>query len=322
MSIINGAVMVKGGEHTAEIGNMIRYMMQLFPNGIRVRDITRFTSFSRKEVKNYLYEHEDEFEKNGSFIPLWKMKSISPITDTLMAKLQNREDALSFSQEDFDELADWEYGTAFVGEYKYETQKGNIIECDSKSEIMLLAYLEENGLVNDIGGQMLEISYESAFRAGLSYFPDIVALTRDNHIAVFEVKAATAMDNHSNMEKYRALAEYCKERGYMYVMIDPAADFISFEEIRDMDVCSELLEMFVEWQEKPDSPRRPYKSFDNDDVNDWYERFGDGYTKKEFYLQVHSLIMYYEWFNVYKHGFKAYSRPVMLSRSHKVIDYL
>ena len=275
------------------------------------RAIANIIQTTRSSVNSLLYAHPEDFIKDDSYVPLWRLAEDSysdfEETDPIMLKLQNRTESKEFTQEYFDSLADWKYGEAFIGKYQYKTKSGNIIECDSKSEIKLLEYLENNKLVKDIGGQMLNIKYDSAFRTDLDYFPDIVALTRDNRIAVFEVKPATAMDNHKNMEKYQSLSLYCQKYGFMYAMIDPECNFSTFEEIRDMSVCSDLLNMFEEWNEEPNTKTRSYKSFDNDDVEEWYEMYGTGYTKKDFALQVHSLIMYYEWYNFYTHGFMAYA---------------
>ena len=291
-------------------------------------EIGKAIGCSKSTINRFIY-YCDEFERDSSDTPRWSIKggvSLKSATaiesNPVVMKLQNREGAKTFSQKDFDDLADWEYGTAFVGKYQYETSSGNIIECDSKSEILLLEYLEENGLVKDIGGQTLRIGYDTSFRLDRDYWPDIVALTQDNRIAIFEVKPATAMDNHTNMEKYRALAEYCKEHGFMYVMIDPAADFMSFEELRDFNVCRGLWERFKELNNKPHTAKKPYKFFDDDDVKEWFARYGDGCTKKEFYLQVHSLVIRYDWYNFSKNGFKAFSRPVKLNSDYEVIDYI
>lgn len=310
-----------------DFSTKIRKALSSTTQGMSARELASEIGISKSTVNSYLYNHTDEFEKDDSHVPIWTIKgstSNTPVTesDPVLLKLQNREGAKMFSQKDFDNLADWEYGEAYIGKYQYETATGNIIECDSNSEVLLLEYLEENDLVKCVGGQMLKVPFDTAFRTDRDYHPDIVALTWDNHIAVFEVKAATAMDKHTNMEKYRGLAEYCEKNGYMYVMIDPAADFTSYEELRDMEVCTPLFEMFKEFHNKPHTSRKPYKHFDKSDVEKWYKKFGTGLTLPEFQLQVHSLVIYYEWYNLYRNDFQVFSRPVKLDSDHKVIDYI
>lgn len=315
----------------ADIGAKIKKVLNASDRGMSARDIANEIGSVRGSVNSYLYAHTDEFEKDDSYVPLWNIRRATycetvSVLDPVMLKLQNREGARIFSQEDFYNLADWENGIANVGGYQYKTENRNIIKCDSKSEMMLLEYLEENGLVQDIGGQALQIRYDTEFRTGCSYQPDIVAFLSDGHIAVFEVKPTSAMGNHKNIEKYRSLKKYCEEQGLMYVMIDPMSEFMSFEELRDMAVCTELLAMFEELNNRPHTSKEPYKYFDDSDVEEWYQKYGAGWSKKEFRLHVHSLIIYYDWFNVSQYGFRAFSRPVKLQKidneTYTVIDYL
>ena len=315
----------------ADIGEKIKKVLNTSGKGISARDIANKIGSTRGSVNSYLYAHTDEFEKDDSYVPLWTIRSTTYCEnllelDPVILKLQNREGARIFSQKDFDNLADWKNGKAYIGDYQYKTESGRTIKCDSKSEIALLEYLEENGLVQDIGGQALQIRYDTAFRTGCSYKLDIVAFLHDGHIAVFEVKPTSAMDNHTNIEKYRSLAKYCEEQGFMYVMIDPAARFMSFEELRDMAVCTERLVIFEKINDKPHTSKEPYKYFDDLDVEEWYQKYGSGWSKEQFKLHVHSLIIYYDWYNVSKHGFRAYSRPVKLQKNddetYSVIDYL
>lgn len=306
----------------ADFTSQLCAFLSAHPDGMSAREIAKALGTLKGTVNKCLYDHPDLFQKDNSYIPLWTVTSPKKADDPIMLKLQNWSNVKLFSKDDFNALADWDYGSAFIGKYQYITDSGNIIECDSKSEVLLLQYLEENNLVQDVGGQVLKIQYNSAFRCDLDYYPDIVALTKDGHIAVFEVKPVTAMSNHKNMEKYESLAAFCKQKGYLYTMIDPAENFLTYEEICEMQVCSEFLDFFLEWQSEPDTERVPFKYFTDEDVNFWYSLFGEGYTKKEFSLQVHSLIMYYNWYNVYHHGFMAYSRPVLLDNNHNVIDYI
>ncbi len=320
-----------GDDSVTDIGEKIKKVLRASDKGMSARDIANKIGSTRGCVNSYLYAHTDEFEKDASYVPLWTIRGTNYYKnamelDPVILKLQNREGARIFSQKDFDNLADWENGKAYIGDYPYKTESGKTINCDSSSEVLLLEYLEENGLVQDVGGQALNIRYDTAFRTGCSYKPDIVAFLRDGHIAVFEVKPTSAMDNHKNIEKYRSLAKYCEEQGFLYGMIDPAAGFTTFEELRDMPVCTELLVMFEELNDKPHTSKKPYKYFDDTDVEEWYQKYGSGWSKEQFKLHVHSLIIYYDWYSVSKHGFRVYSRPVKLQKidngSYSVIDYL
>ena len=313
----------------ADMKSKIKKLLQEH-GSMTARDIAKELGCSSSEVNRFIY-YCDEFEKDDSYAPLWSIKNSrgkrkATESDPVMLKLQNRKGAKKFTQKDFDELAAWDESEAYIDKEDYVTNSGKIIECDSPEEVMLLEYLEENGLVKDVGGQALRIKYDTAFRVGCNYQPDIVALTHDNHIAVFEVKPLIAMSNHTNIEKYRFLAKYCEERGFMYVMLDPNMEYTSFEELRDMEVCRELLEMFEEFNAKPHTSRRPYKHFDNHDVEKWYEKYGDGWTKEDFKIHVHSLIIYYDWYNVFDKGFNAFSRPVKQVRNddgtYSVIEYI
>ena len=190
----------------------------------------------------------------------------------------------------------------------------------------LLNYLKEHDLVLDIAGQSLCIKYDSAFLNGKDYYPDIVFLTKDHHIAIIEVKASSAMDQHMNMEKCEALEDYCDRYGYEYMMVDPDNSFMTFEELRDMPVNSDLLDIFRIMEEIKEEiendPKEPYLKFDDNDVKEWYKKYGTGMTKKQFLLQVHSLVAYYDWYNFFSNGFLAYSRPVLLGKEYEVLTWI
>ena len=303
----------------ADIGDMIHTLLVEREGGMPAKEIAICIGKSRSEVNSYLYSHLERFEKDSSYVPNWHISNAAMESDPVMLKLQNRANAKEFSLSEFETVADWDDSSGFIGAIQYVTRNGRVIDCDSQSEYLLLSYLEENELVKDIGGQALQVTYESAFVTGKRYQPDIVVLTHDNHIAIFEVKAASAMSNHMNMEKYDALAEFCKGHGYMYVMLDPKENFVTFEDVRDMDVQEDLLEMFEVWM---DEPEPVLKSFDESDVDLWYKTYGQGVTRKTFNLQVHSLIIFYRWYNLFKHGFRVYNRPVKLDSDHNVVEFM
>lgn len=249
-------------------------------------------------------------------------KNTEKRTEAFFQKFENVENAKVFTHHSFNSLADWTIGTSFNGTHIYKTSSGNYIFCDSKSEVKMLEYLERNNLVLDIGGQMLDIKYDSPFREKITYYPDIVTLTSDNRIAIIEVKPITAMSCHRNIEKYKALSKYCKENGFIYAMIDPDEDFMTFEELKNIDICECIEYMFYLYREDIKSKKKKLIKFDDSNVNSWYEVCGVDCTKSEFRKQVHSMIISHDWYNLFTHGFMVYNRPVKLDYRHKVIDYI
>jgi hypothetical protein len=275
------------------------------PEGIKASQISQIIGIEKKIISSFLTHKQDEYviNENWEWVP-----RVQPI----MAKLNNRSGAKTFTSKQFNALAKWAVCKTH-GDKKpqgtYKTKTGNKIDYDSSYELAMFEYLEEHNLVKEMGGQNLCIEYSSAYREGLSYYPDIVALTNDNHIMIIEIKPASHMSRHTNMEKYEGLSEYCISRGYMYAMIDPSKDFMTYEELRDMPVTTELLELFEELVEESDNR---IVCFDKYDVADWYESIDPGCTKKEFDLMVHSLIVYYGWYNKSKYDFEVTSEPSSL----------
>ncbi len=229
--------------------------------------------------------------------------------DPVLAKLKNRNRAKKFTLTEFNDLADWTYCDSFNEDgYIYILPNGNKIECDSKSEVTLLDYLTKHKIAQAIGGQNLLIEYESAFRSGLSYYPDIVILTKDNHIAVIEVKPVTAMSNHRNMEKYEALKEYCEENQYEYMMIDPDHDYMTYDDLLKLRIPSSITERINSYLDGILGGRNSCL-LEKDDVNFLYDEFSDEYKKGEFELYLHALVIQNGWYNKFTHGFMVYQRP-------------
>ncbi len=277
--------------------------------GIKARDIADILGIDKSLINSCLYSNQEIFERDDEY--RWYAREDSDddgkYDDPVLQKLNNVENAEYFSLDEFNSLADWGVCLSpgdVPTKYYHVTRTGNIINCDSKSELAMWEYLKEKELIVAGGGQKLRIPYETSFRSDLSYYPDMVVLTKLNHIAIIEVKAATAMDNHSNMEKYAGLEEYCYEHGYEFMMIDPINGFITYDELRDMRVVEGLCELFEVHDE--DSCFH----FDKEDVAEWYEELGDGLTKKDFELMVHSCVIYFNWFNKFKNGFEVTNRPI------------
>lgn len=287
--------------------------------GTMAKEMALRFGVSRKEVNSVIYSNRDKYEQDSAY--RWYLADTPLYVDDVLRKLNNVSGAKEFTEEEFEALANWSGGASHTGcisDEPYIFPNGDRVYYSSKSEKLFLSYLEENDLVLRCGGQALCIQYDSEFVRGKSYYPDIVVLTKKHHIAIIEIKPSISMSYHLNMEKYRALADYCEQRGFEYMMIDPADGYRTYDEIAEMGVCPELLDYF----KKPVSGTKRYRTFNNNDVERWYVKYGDGCTKKEFRLQVHSLIIYFNWYNLFDKGFNAFSCPVKLDHDFNVIEVL
>ena len=296
-----------------------RILRQYSSSGIKAKEIEKLTGIAKSDINGYLHANRGAFFQQSNDYT-WTVCTQSAETDPFMLKLQNREDAGLFTLDEFNEIADWRYGASHCSEdgkepaAEYHTEKGNIIECDSNYEERLLRYLEERSLVKALGGQNLCIPYDREFMTDCSYYPDIAALTWDDHIVIIEVKPVTHMSNYMVMAKYDALEDYCIENGYMYVMIDPEKKK-TFEDLRNMDPPYRKLWDYFEdggsWLQPSEAIKEVF--FDDETVDSWYRRlFGDhSRGKGEFRLQVHAMIALYGWYNKAEYGgFQVYNHPV------------
>ena len=278
-------------------------------------------------IKIKLLANDINFEKNKELytltVPVKAKKEVKARTskkstksskslekkDKVLSKLKNRQRARKYSSDDFEDLADWTYCTSFNEDgYIYTLPNGNKIECDSKSEIKLLNYLTSKKLALAIGAQELCIKYRTAYRKNVDYFPDLIILTKDEHIAIIEVKPITAMSYHLNVEKYSALQDYCEERGYEYMMVDPDSDYMTFEDLQKMRIPKEIVNS-VEWYLRKLLGRTDDCLLEKEDIPILYEQFSDDYKKGEFELYLHALIIQKGWYNRFKHGFKVFEKP-------------
>lgn len=292
---------------------------------IKAKQIADLLGLSRGDVNSYLYSNLDTYARDEqyrwSIIRNWdapKVVCTNGTDDKLfrisnLKKLNNKEGARIFSQEEFDSLADWSYGRTKSGKEPvdvYTTRTGNVIECDSSYEKKLLEHFESHDLVLEMGGQSLDIGYESDFKRG-SYYPDVFIYTVTHHIAVIEVKTIAFMAKHTNIEKYRSLGKYCKERGFMYMMVDPTRDYMTFEEYREENVVPCIIDIFDELQENlPEDEDEPI--FTTEDVKRWYDEQGKfaGISYTEFVLQVKSMVAYLGWFSQRGSELAVYRKPV------------
>ncbi len=285
--------------------------------GTLAREMADYFGLTRKDVNSVIYANKENYLQDASY--RWYLATTPLYMDPVLMKLNNVSRAKEFTEEEFDSLADWKkdfYPTDDPKAKRYTFPNEDTVYYGSNGERKLLKYLDENDLVIRCSGQALRIEYDSAFVKGRSYYPDIIALTKKHHIAIIEVKPSTSMSYHLNLEKYKALAEYCEQNGFEYMMIDPSDGYRTLDELSEMGVLPELLEYFERQTKGP----RGYRRFTERMVGKWYKDFGSGLTKKEFNLQIHSLIVYFNWYNVYEHGFRVYSCPVKLDKNHKVIE--
>lgn len=290
--------------------------------GVKAKVIAEKLGVPRQTVNSMLYAHLDIFVKDvnyqwwypaaGGTIRTEQVQEMMHIDDPVLNKLQNKENARYYTIVDFNALADWTRGSAFSPDPRiYVTNTGNVIECDSDPEVKMLGYLEDNDLVQAIGGQNLIIKYSSAFRNNLNYHPDIVTLTNEGHIAIIEVKSIAAMDCHKNLEKYEALELYCEENGFEYMMIDPDYGFMTLGELMGLPGIRGLDEEMADLNVQAIESDEPVFLFDDETVEKWFEKYGTGMIKKEFKLYVHSNVIFYDWYNLFSNSFKVYSDPVM-----------
>lgn len=286
--------------------------------------------YSRRDINSYLYRHTAKYQRDEYYrwsliyepdcnpmelVAEHQQENVILFDDPALCKLLNQDGAKQFSREDFYAMADWRYGKSPSGtRYSgiYTTKTANSIEYGSEPELKMLEHLDECDLVEEIGGQSLCIPYTTPFRSDNKYFPDIVIYTTEGYIGIIEVKDATAMSNHTNLEKYDALENYCLENGYLYMMVDPKRDWLTVEELVDIPVEEELLTVFAQLEEQANTYTNCFL-FSADDVNEWYDSFGKSKKKRkiDFQLQVHSMIIWEGWYNKYKkNGFRVYSGPV------------
>ena len=241
-----------------------------------------------------------------------------------LSKFGNRAGAKTFTSDDFKSIADWKYGKTPSGNRscRFRTSGGNVIECDSESEVRMLKYMERSGLFTDIGGQSLVIPYDSAFRFNLNYSPDIVALTKEGLILIAEVKPLIAMSYHMSIEKYSGLQEYCERNGFIYAMLDPENDYTTFEEFKVAEVPAAIKNLITPMEKKAVVSGKAYFHFGKENVDEWYKSVKHEYNRTEFELYIHVLIIQKGWFNTFDRGFNVYSRPVKLDINHNVADYI
>ena len=169
----------------------------------KAKDIARELDYEKSEVNSFFYRHLDLFYQDEDYY--WHVRGTTSgktAEDAVLSKLLNKKHAKTFTEEEFENLSDWDQGyhpNTVNNTTSYETPWGNIIECESSSEVHMLEYLFDHDLLLACGGQALCVPYVNAFGTVKPYYPDIVALTKDHHIAIIEVKNIRAMSNHAQI---------------------------------------------------------------------------------------------------------------------------
>ena len=299
--------------------NDIVKVLEKHSKGLRRSEISKLTGYDKSAVSSYMHNNKGKFFQDGNYY--WHLKqgdNNSPTSsfknDPVLCKLENQEAAKTFTLAYFNSLADWSQsrsqrsdGAAGV----HYTKEGKRFEFDSNYEAVFLDYIKDNDLAIAYGTQAMCVKYDTFFRANVDFYPDIVLLTKDYHIAIVEIKPCKFMSHHINIEKYIHLMRYCEENGYMYMMIDPINDFMTFEEFRWMDVDEALFGAFEDLKKEYgffDDPKKDLNITDTM-VEEWYEGFGADYTKEEFNLMVHSMIAYHFLYSKNKYRFDVYNYP-------------
>lgn len=259
-----------------------------------------------KDIEAYCYKKEEPKTKKKKTIKRKASSRAVEKQNLVLAKLKNRNKAKKFTVKEFKALADWSYCPSFVDNgYVYTLQNGNRIECDSKSEVEFLDYLVSKKLALEIGAQKICIKYDTAFRKNCEYYPDVVVLTKDNHIALVEIKSVSAMSNHTNIEKYTALKTYCENNRYEYMMVDPQEHYITFDDLQKLTVPKEIRDRVKKYIES----KKDTVILEKDDVNNLVNEFRDVYKRIDFELYLHAMVIQNKWYNVYKNGFKVFEKP-------------
>jgi len=130
----------------------------------------------------------------------------------LNAKLHNRFSGKKFSETELLNLACW---TQKEKKNQIRVSDDYVYNGDSSAEIKIVKHIITHGCAKILRGQDYFIEYDNR-----KYYPDIIYLNHLNQIVVLEVKAKGGFSTEGNIRKYIALAEHCREKGFVFGMID------------------------------------------------------------------------------------------------------
>lgn len=193
-------------------------------NGIRylIKDINYETFFviidksktvyqakiPNKNLKRIIRAIQDTFPEN-----------ISLSSVRFNMKLHNRFTYKRFTKAQLLSLADWSQKDK---KNYYIINKDYTYYGDSKDEIKIVKHIMYHHCAKVLRGQDFSITYGEK-----KYYPDLVYLNHLNQIVVLEIKAKGDFASESNIKKYIALAKVCREKGFVFGMIDK--DFNTYQ---------------------------------------------------------------------------------------------
>ena len=93
------------------------------------------------------------------------------------------------------------------------------VVCDSELERHVFLQLDDHPLVASFLEQPLALDYEHRARIR-TYFPDALVKLVDGRTVLVEIKPATQMGLAENVAKWRAALQFCRERGYGFLVTD------------------------------------------------------------------------------------------------------
>lgn len=163
--------------------------------------------------------------------------------------LQSNSRLVTISNEEFLQLTDWNIGHNVTPKTNVKTLDGWNFPADSKEEVSIIKKLNKMQAYSVLRGQSYEIPYTTKdAKKAKKYYPDIVMLTKEHHVAIIEVKPLELMCNYYSLEKYKALKEYAKQNGYLYVMCD--RNFKTIENLVSKRIPHKIQKYFYDILEK------------------------------------------------------------------------
>lgn len=107
---------------------------------------------------------------------------------------------------------------------------GYVCTCDSDQEYKVLNKLIYHDYFKRLRTQAPAIEYKFGGKTHL-YYPDFFFITNTNKIVIMEVKEIIEMNRKVNIRKYKALRQYCKENGFLFLMCNKK--FVTYEQIKN-----------------------------------------------------------------------------------------
>ena len=96
------------------------------------------------------------------------------------------------------------------------------VRYESQLELKFYVSLEASDLIKTYGSQPVRIRYEMSSY----YYPDFYLQFEDNRVALGEIKKTHEMGYYKNWIKWKALKQYCLEKGFGILITDGKNFFI------------------------------------------------------------------------------------------------